>query len=127
MARTVALFPKISYTKGHADGSDHWYWFRNSIHYVRSNIFYMNEQPVQLTDALVITKRFRSPNEFSIYIDEIVTRTKIGYMEAVISYCDEKDIEIDSIGPLINQKLREKIQMEAEIANMIKPIGHLPV
>ena len=87
----------------------------------------MNEQPVQLTDALVITKRFRSPNEFSIYIDEIVTRTKAGYMEAVISYCDEKDIEIDSIGPLINQKLREKIQMEAEIANMIKPIGHLPV
>lgn len=127
MARTVALFPKISYTEGHADGSDYWYWLLNSIHYVRSNIFYMNEQPVQLTDALVITKRFRSPNEFSIYIDEIVTRTKAGYMEAVISYCDEKDIEIDSIGPLINQKLREKIQMEAEIANMIKPIGHLPV
>jgi hypothetical protein len=48
-------------------------------------------------------------------------------MEAVIAYCDEKDIEIDSIGPLINQKLREKIQMEAEVANMIKPIGHLPV
>lgn len=127
MARTVALFPKISYTEGHADGSDHRYWFRNSIHYVRSNIFYMNEPQVQLTDALVITKRFRSPNEFSIYIDEIVTRTKAGYMEAVIAYCDEKDIEIDSIGPLINQKLREKIQMEAEVANMIKPIGHLPV
>jgi hypothetical protein len=87
----------------------------------------MNEPQVQLTDALVITKRFRSPNEFSIYIDEIVTRTKAGYMEAVIAYCDEKDIEIDSIGPLINQKLREKIQMEAEVANMIKPIGHLPV
>jgi hypothetical protein len=127
MARTVALFPKISYTERHADGSDHRYWFRNSIHYVRSNIFYMNEPQVQLTDALVITKRFRSPNEFSIYIDEIVTRTKAGYMEAVIAYCDEKDIEIDSIGPLINQKLREKIQMEAEVANMIKPIGHLPV
>jgi hypothetical protein len=28
---------------------------------------------------------------------------------------------------LINQKLREKIQMEAEKANMIKPRGHLPV
>ena len=48
-------------------------------------------------------------------------------MDAVINYCNEKDIDIDSIGPLINQKLREKIQIEAEQENMIKPRGHLPV
>ena len=87
----------------------------------------MNDEQQQLTDALVITKRFRSPNEFSIYIDELVSQLKIGYMDAVITYCNEKDIDIDSIGPLINQKLKEKIQLEAEIANMIKPRGHLPV
>lgn len=87
----------------------------------------MTDQIEQLTDALIITKRFRSPNEFSIYIDETVSKLKISYMDAVIYYCNEMDIEIDSIGPLINQKLREKIQMEAEQANMIKPRGHLPV
>lgn len=80
-----------------------------------------------LTDALVITKRFRSPTEFGQYIDEMVSRLKITYMDAVINYCNEVDIDIDSIGPLINQKLREKIQMEAEQANMIKPRGHLPL
>jgi hypothetical protein len=87
----------------------------------------MTDETQVLTDALVITKRFRSPNEFSMYIDEIVTQFKIGYMDAVINYCSEKDIDVDSIGPLIGQKLREKIQMEAEQANMIKPRGHLPV
>lgn len=87
----------------------------------------MTDQIEQLTDALIITKRFRSPNEFSIYIDETVSKLKISYMDAVIHYCNEMDIEIDSIGPLINQKLKEKIQMEAEQANMIKPRGHLPV
>jgi len=80
-----------------------------------------------LTDALVITKRFRSPNEFGIYIDEMVSKLKIPYMEAVINYCNEVDIDIEAIGPLINQKLREKIQIEAEQANMMKPRGHLPV
>lgn len=80
-----------------------------------------------LTDALVITKRFRSPNEFGIYIDEMVTRLKIPYMEAVINYCNEVDIDIESVGPLINQKLREKIQIEAEQANLMKPRGHLPL
>ncbi|MFZ9611006.1 MAG: late promoter transcription accessory protein [Methylococcales bacterium] len=85
------------------------------------------EEEEQLTDSLVITKRFRSPTEFSLYIDEIVSKFKISYMDAVINYCNEKDIDVDSIGPLVNQKLREKIQMEAENANMIKPRGHLPV
>lgn len=80
-----------------------------------------------LTDALVITKRFRSPNEFGIYIDEMVSRLKITYMEAIINYCNEVDIDIESVGPLINQKLKEKIQVEAELANMMKPRGHLPV
>jgi hypothetical protein len=87
----------------------------------------MTDENEQLTDALVITKRFRSPTEFSLYIDEIVANFNTTYMDAVINYCHEKDIDIDSIGSLINQKLREKIQMEAEVANMIKPRGHLPV
>jgi hypothetical protein len=87
----------------------------------------MTDEREQLTDALVITKRFRSPTEFSLYIDEQVSTFKITYMDAVINYCNEKEIDIDSIGSLINQKLREKIQMEAEQANMIKPRGHLPV
>ena len=81
----------------------------------------------QLTDALIITKRFRSPNEFSIYIDEMRLKHELSYMDAVINYCNEKDIDLDSIGPLINQKLREKIQIEAEQENMIKPRGHLPI
>jgi len=80
-----------------------------------------------LTDSLIITKRFRSPNEFCIYIDEMKVKYNISYMDAVINYCNEKDIDIDSIGPLINQKLREKIQIEAEQENLIKPRGHLPV
>jgi len=79
------------------------------------------------TDSLIITKRFRSPNEFCIYIDEMKVKYNISYMDAVINYCNEKDIDIDSIGPLINQKLREKIQIEAEQENLIKPRGHLPV
>lgn len=81
----------------------------------------------ELTDALVITKRFRSPNEFALYIESIVLSQKIPYMEAVINYCNEIDIEVDSVGPLINQTIREKIQMEAEQANMMKPRGHLPL
>jgi len=85
------------------------------------------DEKEQLTDALIITKRFRSPNEFALYIDGMVTKLNITYMDAIINYCNEVDIDIEAVGPLVNQKLKEKIQIEAEQANMIKPRGHLPI
>jgi hypothetical protein len=80
-----------------------------------------------LTDSLIITKKFRSPNEFSLYIEEKVTKEKIGYMDAIIQYCEEIDIDIESISKLINQSLRDKVQNEAEEQNYFKRRGKLPL
>jgi hypothetical protein len=80
-----------------------------------------------LTDSLIITKKFRSPNEFSLYIEERVLKERIGYMDAVIQYCEEIDIDIESISKLINQSLKDKIQNEAEENNFMKRRGKLPL
>jgi hypothetical protein len=80
-----------------------------------------------LTDTLVITKKFRSPNEFSLYIEERVAKEKLGYMDAVIQYCGEVDIDVESISKLINQSLKDKIQIEAEEGNYFKKRGKLPL
>lgn len=82
---------------------------------------------VKLTDALVITKRFRSPNEFALYIDEMVSRMQLSYMEAIVKYCTDVDIDIEAVSSLINPKLKEKIRLEAEENKLIKPIGRLPI
>lgn len=81
----------------------------------------------EITDTLIITKKFRSPNEFSLYIEEKVIKEKIGYMDAVIDYCTELDIDIDSISKLVNQSLKDKIQIEAEENNFMKKRGKLPL
>jgi len=62
-----------------------------------------------------------------MYIEENVKAKKITYMDAIIDYCDRMDIDIESIGPLVNISLKEKIQLEAEQANLLKPKGHLPI
>ena len=80
-----------------------------------------------LTDTLIITKKFRSPNEFSLYIEERVAKEKLGYMDAVIQYCGEVDIDVESISKLINQSLKDKIQIEAEEGNYFKKRGKLPL
>ena len=67
-----------------------------------------------LTDEFFVTKQFRDSNEFSLYIEEQVKLNKTSYMEAVINYCDENDIEPEAIKKLINQQLRDRIRCDAE-------------
>lgn len=88
----------------------------------------MNEElEYILTDSLIITKKFRSPNEFSLYIEERVMRESIRYMDAIIQYCGEVDIDLESISKLINQSLKDKVQIEAEDGNYFKKRGKLPL
>ena len=87
----------------------------------------MIEEFNKLTDGIIITKRFRSANEFSLHIEEKVAKEKIGYMEAVISYCNEIDIDVESVANLINQSLKDKIQNEAEENNYMRKRAKLPI
>jgi hypothetical protein len=49
-------------------------------------------------------------------------------MDAVIQYCNEIDIDVEAIAKLINQTLKDKIQIEAEEQNYLKKKrGKLPI
>jgi hypothetical protein len=82
---------------------------------------------IEINDSIIITKKFRSPNEFSLYIEEVVQSNKIGYIDAIIRYCDDIDIDIESISKLINKSLKDKIQIEAEENNYLRKTAKLPI
>ena len=68
--------------------------------------------------------------EFSLIIEGVVKdKRPITYMDAIIWYCKENKIEVESVGRLISKALKEKIQVEASKANLIKveQTGKLPV
>ena len=50
-------------------------------------------------------------------------------MDAIIWYCEQNQIEVETVGRLISKALKEKIQVEASKANLIKieQTGKLPV
>jgi len=58
--------------------------------------------------------------KFGLLIEDIVKKKKITYMDAVISYCEENDIDPSSIGPLVNKSLKEKIKEEAQKLNLVE-------
>ena len=68
--------------------------------------------------------------EFSLIIEGVVKEKRpITYMDAIIWYCEQNQIEVESVGRLISKALKEKIQVEASKANLIKveQTGKLPV
>ena len=68
--------------------------------------------------------------EFSLIIEGVVKdKRPITYMDAIIWYCEQNQIEVESVGRLISKALKEKIQVEASKANLIKieAAGKLPV
>ena len=68
--------------------------------------------------------------EFSLIIEGVVKEKRpITYMDAIIWYCEENNIEIETTSRLISKSLKEKIQVEAMNANMLKVEkgGKLPI
>ena len=68
--------------------------------------------------------------EFSLIIEGVVKdKRPITYMDAIIWCCEQNQIEVESVGRLISKALKEKIQVEASKANLIKveQTGKLPV
>lgn len=67
--------------------------------------------------------------EFSLKVEEIVREKRISYMDAVIWYCENNDIDTGTVAPMINKSLKEKIKIEAQEKNMVKfpKTGKLPI
>lgn len=67
--------------------------------------------------------------EFSLKIEEIVKQKRISYMDAVVWYCEQNDIDVGTVGPMVSKSLKEKIEVEAIDLKLINksPGGRLPL
>jgi hypothetical protein len=54
---------------------------------------------------------------------------EVSYLDAVVHYCEKRNIEIESIGDFIrkNALLRSKIQEDAESLNYLEKSAQLPI
>ena len=76
-------------------------------------------------------EKFMTPTKFSMEIEKLV-KTSYGlitYVEAVVTYCQENDIEIESVPKLLSKPLKERLKHEAQRMNYMKKTtkGVLPL
>ena len=60
-------------------------------------------------------------------IEEIVIRTKMSYLDAMLYHADENGLESETVAGLINVKTKNKLREEAEILNFMPKTSKLPI
>ena len=66
-------------------------------------------------------------NNFSMMIMQISIKEKIDHMDAITTYCEKNNLEIEIAASLINDSLKSIIQGEAMELRYLPKIGKLPI
>ena len=69
-----------------------------------------------------------TPNKFALIIENMVKEKKIRYIDAILEYCKDNEIDPSNTKSMINKNLKEKIAYEAQNLNMLKEkVAKLPL
>ena len=77
----------------------------------------------------VLSQKFLSKDKFAEEIESLVLKSKMSYIDAIVQYCDDNSIEIETVNKLVNKPLKEKLRWEATELNYLKKTsrGRLPL
>ena len=60
-------------------------------------------------------------------IEELVQKTKMTYIDAIMFYCEENKLEPETAGKMVGGKLKQHVQDEAEDLHLIPKTSKLPI
>ena len=68
----------------------------------------------------LLKEKFLDQNKFTQDVEQLVLTTDLNYIEALVSYCEDNNIEFESVGKLISKPLKDKLKAEATELNYLK-------
>lgn len=66
--------------------------------------------------------KFMSSSKFSMEIERLVMSSNghLNYIEAILTFCEENEIEIESVPKLLSKTLKEKLKYDAQRLSFMK-------
>ena len=69
----------------------------------------------------VLASKFFCPAKFAENIESLVLENKdMNYIDAIVHFCDQNNIDVESVPKLISKPLKEKIKCDAQELNFMK-------
>ncbi len=75
----------------------------------------------------MVSNIIANPKKFMRDIEIYVKRYDISYLEAIMQYCEDNHLEIESVPKLVGNPLKEKLEAEAIKLNFLPKTGTLPI
>ena len=69
----------------------------------------------------VMASKFFCPAKFAQEIETLVLENKdMNYIDAIVHFCEQNNIDVESVPKLISKPLKEKIKCDAQQLNFMK-------
>ena len=68
----------------------------------------------------IIKSKFLSSDKFSIDIERYIRDNNCNYIDGIIQYCQENEIELETVSKLMSKPLKEKLKNNAVELNFLK-------
>tara|TARA_Y100001963_G_scaffold30757_1_gene42215 strand:- start:195 stop:455 length:261 start_codon:yes stop_codon:yes gene_type:complete len=69
----------------------------------------------------VMESKFFCPAKFAEQIESLVLENKdMNYIDAIVFFCEQNNIDVESVPKLISKPLKEKIKCDAQQLNFMK-------
>ncbi len=65
--------------------------------------------------------------DLNLTIENIVQDKELSYMDAVLYHAQSLELEPEAMAKMLNQTIKDKIEVEAQSLNMLKKTAKLPL
>jgi len=59
-------------------------------------------------------------DKFSIIIETMVRDYRLSYLDAIVHWCEENEMEVETAAKLVSPLIKEKMMVECQNLNIIK-------
>ena len=70
----------------------------------------------------ILDEKFMTAAKFSLEIENLmkVSNGTMNYIECIVHYCNENNIEVETVSKLVTKSLKEKLKYDAQRLNYMK-------
>lgn len=67
--------------------------------------------------------KINNPEAFAKHIEKQVKDTGMGYLEAILEFCEKRQIDPEQIAPFISDKIKRAIAKEGKALHLLKDMA----
>lgn len=71
----------------------------------------------------IIKSKFLSPEKFSLDIERYIRDNNCNYIDGIVQYCEENEIELETVSKLMSKPLKDKLKHNAAELNFLKKVN----